>query len=272
MSLTINTNISALRTDRQLSQRTSALQNNFQTLSSGRRINNASDDPAGLAIALELLATADTEAVAARNISDGVSIANIADSALGTASDITTRLNELAVQSSNGTLSSDQRAALNNEFQQLTSELNRISQTTEFNGQQLLSSDSSISIQAGTSGGSESQIRVDLPGVSSNSLGITADISTQAGAQEAIEQTKNATQTIAASRGSIGASVSRLETSFQNIVTSEINQRAAASRILDADVAKEAADLVANRIGQEAGLAIKAQANAGPGLALRLLG
>lgn len=272
MSITINSNISSLRTGRQLNKRTASINRNFEKLSSGLEITKASDNPAGLAIALDLLSTADTSTVAARNISDGVSVANIAEGGLTSASDITTRLNELAVQSANGTLSAEQRTALNNEFQALTSELDRIAQTTTFNGQQLLSADSSISIQAGTEGGSDSQVAVNLPGVSSTSLGITADISTQSGAQAAIDQTKAATQTLASARGEIGASVNRLSSAFENIKTSEVNQREAASRILDVDVAKETAQLTANKIGQQAAVAVKAQANILPQLALRLLG
>ncbi len=271
MAISINTNISSLRVDRSLSKRQSGVDKSFEKLSSGKDINRASDNPAGLAVASQLLAGADTSAVAARNISDGVSIAAIAEGAVGSASEITTRLAELATQASNGTLSDDQRGALNNEYQALRSELDRISQTTEFNGQKLLSGSSATALQVGTDASAASQISLTLPGVSSDSLGIAPDISNQANARQAIEQAKSAQATLAASRGEIGSTVSRLGTAYENLKSYEVNSREAASRIVDADVAKESSLLIANRIGQQAAVAVKAQANIGPSLALDLL-
>lgn len=272
MPININTNIPSLQVDRQLSSQSRALNRSFEKLATGKDINRASDNPAGLAIALDLLANADTGNVAARNISDGISTASIADGALQSASDITTRLSELATQASNGTLSSEQRSSLNNEFQALTSELDRISQTTEFNGQKLLTGNTSVALQVGTTGSADSQIALSLPGVSTSGLGITRDLSTQANAQAALDQVKTAGQTVASARGEIGSTVSRLSTAFENIKTSELNQRDAASRILDVDVAKESANLVSLQIRQQAAVAVKAQANILPQLALKLLG
>ncbi len=271
MPLSINTNISSLQSDRQLNKSSNAVKNSFERLSSGKRINKPSIDPAGLAVAVELLGSAGNNAVAARNISDGVSVASIADGAIQTASQITGRLGELATQAANGTLTDSQRGQLNNEFQALTAELDRISGTTEFNGQQLLSGDSQTTLQVGEGSDASSQITLSLPGVSSSSLGLTGDISTQAGAQAAIEQATAASETLAGARGEIGATVSRLDSAFQNVQTIEVNQRQAASRIVDADVAKETADLTANSIRQQVGAAIKAQANTQPALALQLL-
>lgn len=272
MSLTINSNIQSLQIDKQISQKSSQVKDSIERLSSGKSINKPSDNPAGLAVALALLATADTSAVAARNISDGVSVANIADGAVSTAQDVTTRLAELSTQAANGTLSDDQRAALNNEFQALTSELDRISQTTSFNGQSLLAADSSVTIQAGTTGSEQSRVSLGLPGVSSASLGLSgADISTAEGARTALESVKAAQDTLAQARGEIGAGVSRLETAFNVLQTSEVNQRESASRILDVDVAKESSNLVANRIQLEAAVAVKGQANTLPSIAQLLL-
>jgi len=272
MPITINSNSPSNFIDRQLNRRTSAVRNSFEKLSSGKEINKASDNPANLAVALELLTNAETSAVAARNISDGVSAASIADGALQSASDINIRLSELATQSANGTLSDTQRTVLNDEFQQLTAELDRIAATTEFNGTQLLATDSSITIQAGVDGSSDSRIDLNLPGVSAASLGLTADISTQAGAQAALTQINAANETLSSARGDIGGAVSRLNTSFENLRTSELNSRAAASRITDLDFAKETANLAVNRIGQQAAVAVRAQANLQPSLALTLLG
>ena len=183
MSLTINSNVSSLQTQRQLGNRTEALEKNFERLSSGKRVNRASDDPAGLAVALSILAEADTGVVAARNISDGVSALSIADGALQSSSDILTRLGELSTQAANGTLSAEQRSALNNEYQALKSELDRIASTTEFNDQALLSGSSTINLQAGTDGSENSQLGVNLPGVSASSLGLADNILTQENAR-----------------------------------------------------------------------------------------
>lgn len=271
MGLNINTNISSLKTDLQVNKKTSAVDKSFEKLSSGKSINRAADDPAGLAVALELVGNADTSSVAARNISDAVSVSSIADGALDSASQITGRLSELAEQASSGTLSGTQRSALNNEYQALRSELDRISQTTEFNGQKLLSQTSSINIQAGITGNSDSQISLNLPGVSSSSLGLLADISTQDGAKAALDQTKSATQTLAAARGDVGSTVNRLDSAFNTLKVSEEKSREAASRIQDVDVAEETSKLIANQIGQKASLAVKTQANQQPAVALALL-
>lgn len=254
-------NINSSTINRNLNNATSKINRDFETIASGKRINRASDDPAGLAIAEQLLAAAQTNAVAARNISDGVSVANIAEGGLESAGNITSRLSELAQQSANGTLSDSQRAALNNEYQSLQSELDRIAQTTQFNGQQLLSGSSNLGLQAGTDGSVNSQINLSLPGVSSSSLGLSADISTQEGARQALEQSKAATESIAQARGSIGATVSRLDTAYESVKTSEVNQREAESRIRDADYAEATARLVRNRIAQQADVALAAQSN-----------
>jgi len=270
MSIAINNNVSSLNNQRQLNKKTSKLGQNFERLASGKRINRAKDDAAGLAIALQLEESARVSVAATRNISDGVSAATIAEGAMDSASSITIRMSELAQQASNGTLSDDQRAALNNEYQSLQSELDRISTTTEFNGQQLLSGNS-IDIQAGTDGTGNSQINLTTPEVSASGLGLTTDLLTQEGAQQALEQSKDATAELASARSEVGAVVSRLETAYDNLKVSTVNELEAASRIQDADVAKEAAGLTANKIGQQIGVSLAAQANQQPALALKLL-
>ncbi|MCC6933609.1 MAG: flagellin FliC [Deltaproteobacteria bacterium] len=272
MAITINNNIPSLQANRQINKQSKEIGDSFDKLSSGLRINKASADPAGLAVALDLLATADISSVASRNISDGVSLTAIADGALESAGEITGRMSELATQAANGTLSDEQRTALNNEYQQLKSELDRIAQTTEFNDQKLLAQDNTISLQAGTSGNGSSQVVLSLPGVSSSSLGMPANISSQANAQSAIDQIATARDNISQARGAIGASASRFETAYNNLQTSEINQREAASRIRDVDVAQESSNLVANRIREQMSAAMSSQANLLPNLALKLLG
>jgi flagellin len=272
MSITVNTNLPSLASQRQAENSTNSIRKDFERLASGKRINSASDDAAGLAIALDLLSDAGTRGVASRNISDGVSLASIADSALASTTDITTRMSELATQAANGTLSGSQRQALNNEYQELSRELDRIAQTTTFNDQQLLSGNSSFSLQAGVDGQKTSQINLSLPGVSSSSLGLTSDLLSQESARAAIEEVDLAIDSLTSSRGEIGATVSRLETAFENIKTAELGERDAASRIQDADVAQESSNLVADRIRQQISTAIQGQANGAPAIAMKLLG
>lgn len=271
MGMSINTNIPSLRASTQTDKSAKDLHKSYEKLASGKEINRASDNPAGLAVAMELLANADSGSVAARNVSDGMSALNIADGALQSASDITMRMQELATQSANGTLSDNQRAQLNNEYQSLKQELDRVSQTTEFNGQKLLGGSTDIAVQAGTTADASSQIGVSLPGISSSSLGLASDISTQAGAKAALTEAKAATQSVAGARAEIGSTESRLGVAYENIKTTELNQRDAASRIMDTDIAKESANMVGNSIRQQAGTAIQAQANNQAAISLKLL-
>ncbi|MCB0339109.1 MAG: flagellin FliC, partial [Bdellovibrionales bacterium] len=158
MSITLGTNIQSLKAQRSLGISSDALSKTFERLSSGQRINSASDDAAGLAIADALRADQRVAAVAIRNANDGISTIAIADSALGQISDVLTRLAELAEQSANGVFSVVQRSALSNEFVALASEIERIAITTEFNGVKLLSGGASVQFQVGFDSASTSQI------------------------------------------------------------------------------------------------------------------
>ena len=249
-----------------LQNQTTNLQNNFKKLSSGLRVNSASDDAAGLAVATELLTSAKIDDQGSRNISDALSATNIADGAISSASDITGRLGELATQASNGTLSATQRSSLNNEYQALSSELDRISQTTEFNGIQLLDGTTQIGVQAG-----QSQLSIKFPGVSASGLGLASDLSSQASAQAALDESKAAVETLAQARGDIGSSVARLDTAYENIRSSSVAGKSAASQILDADFAEVASKLTASKIGQQSSVAINAQANLQAQNVLKLL-
>lgn len=271
MAISIASNPASLSAGRSINEAKSGIEDSFDKLSSGRRINKASTDPANLAVAIELLANVKTSAVASRNISDGISVAAIAEGSLSTAGEITGRMGELATQAANGTLSDSQRSVLNQEYQALSSELDRISGSTEFNGRALLDGSGSMSLQVGTDSSANSQIQMSLPGVSSAQLGLAADISTQQGAMQAIDQTKASIESITTAQAEIGSVVSRLESAYDNLKISELNQQAAASRIMDTDVAAESANFIANNIRLKASVAIQAQANTIPQTALTLL-
>lgn len=272
MSITINTSIASLQANREINKQSNDLKKQFDNLSSGLRVNKASDDAAGLAVAMDLLAEANLNSVASRNISDAVSVISIADGALESAGQITDRMSELAMQAANGTMSDGQRSALDQEYQQLRQELDRISQTTEFNGQSLLSENKIISLQAGTSGSTNSQITLSLPDISSETLKLPDNISNQANATSALDTISEARDLVDQTRGQLGAVANRFETAVENIHSSDINQREAASRIRDLDVAEASSNLVATDIRQQISTALGAQANQIPSIALQLLG
>lgn len=268
MALSINTNNSAAKAASQLTKATNAVDKSNKALGSGKKELNGAE----LAVATQLLAEADTNQVAARNISDGVSAANIADGALDSASKITEDLAGLAEQAASGQYSGAQLTAINNQYQSLSQELDRIAQTTEFNGQKLLSAPSSVTIQAGNSGDSSAQVTINFPGVSSASLGLTADLSSPESAKQALEQAKTAVSSLAQSRGEVGAATTQLGSAYETLKTSELLQRQSASRITDVDYAEETARKANSQIQQQAAVAIAAQANSQPSIALKLLG
>jgi flagellin len=279
MSITIGTNITSLQSQRRLGLASSQLSKTFERLSSGQRINKASDDAAGLAIADKLRADQRVASVAIRNANDGISTIAIADSALSEIGNVLTRLAELSQQSANGTFSTEQRSALGNEFVALGSEIQRIAQTTEFNGVKLLSGTSGITLQVGLTSAVESQINLANVQGTLASLGLGTEagalsysVTTQAGALQALNAVNNAIGSLASTRGNLGASESRLSVAINNLSVARENFAAAESRIRDVDVASEAAELTRLTILQQAGASVLAQANQQPALALALLG
>jgi len=286
MAINIRTNIPSLGAQRNLDQSTSALNTSFERLSSGLRINRAKDDAAGLSIAESLKADARIASVGIRNANDGISIINIADQAIGQIGNTLSRLGELAQQSANGVYANVQRSALNNEFQALMSEIERIAYTTEFNGLKLLSGGGQVIFQVGFKGDSLSQVTYNGVAATLASLGLAStgssapqysiiannDIESQSAARAALDAINSAISSVNRNRGTLGAAESRLDVTIRNLQVARENFQAAESRIRDVDVASEAAELTRLNILQQAGSAILAQANAQPQLALQLLG
>jgi flagellin len=285
MSINIRTNVPSLVAQRNLNASSGGLTTAFERLSSGLRINRAKDDAAGLSIAESLKADARIASVAIRNASDGISLISIADQAIGQVGNVLTRLAELAEQSANGIFSNDQRSALNNEFQALVQEMERIALTTQFNGLNLLSGGGQVVFQVGFDGTSLSQ--VTYSGVAANlealglaQVGTSTPIYSIIGATEELSQSASrlaldaisaAITSVTRNRGQLGAAESRLEVTIGNLQVARENFKAAESRIRDVDVASEAAELTRLNVLQQAGAAILAQANAQPQLALQLL-
>ena len=286
MTLNIRTNIPSLSAQRHLGGTTRGLQTAFERLSSGLRINKASDDAAGLAIAESLKADARVATVAMRNASDGISIIAITDGAIGQITNVLSRLAELAEQSANGVFTNGQRSALDLEFRALTSEVERIALTTNFNGLNLLSGGSQVTFQVGFDGTSLSQIAYTGVAATLADIGLASsgssspiysiiggsDMASQSASRLALDAINAAITSVTRNRGTLGAAESRLYTTVENLQVARENFKAAESRIRDADVATEAAELTRLNILQQAGTAILAQANQQPQLALQLLG
>lgn len=286
MAITINSNLPALNAQRQLGRTSAKLQSSFTRLSSGLRINRASDDASGLAIADSLKADAAIAGVAIRNANDGISMISIADGALSEIGNVLTRMAELSEQSANGTLTTVQRSALSNEFELLGSEIERIAQTTAFNGLNLLSQGGTVNLQIGLDSAATSQIgftgvqatldQLGLAGSGSSALSFSLNAGTtaagQAASQAALDAVKGAISSLTSTRGTLGSTESRLNVTINNLQVSRENFLAAESQIRDVDVASEAADLTRLNILQQAGAAVLAQANQQPALALSLLG
>jgi flagellin len=258
----------------------------YQRLSSGLRINTPADDPAGLQLADSLRSDTKVASVAIRNANDGLSLTAIADSALGEIGNMLNRMAELATQSANGVYSTSQRSALSSEFVALGSEIDRISKTTSFNSITLLSNSSSITLQVGLRGDTNSQITLNAvngtlaalglaqTGSSSLTFSIIATTSTasQLAAQNALSAVQLAIGSLTTTRGSLGAAESRLNTAISYLTVARENFVAAESRIRDIDVAEETARMVRLQVLQQAATAVLAQANQQPSTVLKLLG
>lgn len=285
MTINIRSNVPSLQAQRNLDQTTSRLNTAFERLSSGLRINRARDDAAGLAIAEQLKSDSRVATVAIRNANDGISVISIADQAIGQIGGVLSRLAELAEQSANGVYSTGQRSALQNEFQALTSEIERIAMTTEFNGLRLLSGGGEIQFQVGFTGTSLSMVTYSGVQATLSSMGLSGSNSSvpifsiigisvqesQSAARLALDAINTAIASVTRNRGMLGAADSRLSVTIQNLQVARENFQAAESRIRDVDVASEAAELTRLNILQQAGAAVLAQANQQPALALQLI-
>ena len=275
MSLRINTNTDAFNSYRNLSVTQGQMSKSLEKLSSGFRINRAADDAAGLAISERLRSQVASLDQAKRNANDGISLVQTAEGSLNEVSSILTRLRELAVESSNGTVSAQDKNTLNQEFTSLVSEINRIGSSTQFNGIKLLDgSSSSVSFQVGAgNNASVDTLSVSLSAALSTSLSLNSlDIGSTGNQSYSISQIDSAINSVSSLRGSLGALQNRLGSTINNLAIQVENLSAAESRIRDVDVAYETSQLTKNQILQQASISVLAQANALPQAALKLLG
>ncbi len=276
MGIYIQTNVASLEAQKNLGYNQSQLQVSFNRLSSGLRINSAKDDAAGLAISESLKSQIRSFNVAERNASDGISMAQTAEGALGEVHSILGRMRELSVQAANGSLTSTDRGFLQTEFSSLQAEISRIQGSARFNGRQLVGSTAeTITLQVGLSNTASDQISVTLGGVSLATIsgsGVIVSGTTASGALASIATIDQAITDVSTARSTFGASMNRLEVAQNSIQTMRLNLSAANSRIRDVDVATETATLSRNQVLSQAGVSVLAQANQLPNLALNLLG
>ena len=284
MAVRIFNNIPSLNAQRILGINNGRLAQSVERISSGIRINRGSDDAAGLAISEGLRSDIRALRQAVRNANDGVSLINVTEGALNEQSGILIRLRELASQAATGTVGSTERATIQLEFSALRNELDRIAQTTEFNGQKLiegslassLTSTNHILIQVGLDSTSHSRINlnreVDLGAMTSTGLSIhELSVTSADAALTALEQVNTSIGTLTAGRGKIGAVQNRLIRTISTISIAVENLSAAESAIRDADIAEEVALLTRNQILVQAATAMVGQANLIPQSVLQLL-
>ena len=271
MGLRINTNVSALNASRILSRSTGSLNKTLERLSSGLRINRAADDAAGLAIAEGFRSIVRGTDVAQRNAQDGISMVQTAEGSLSETTNILQRIRELAVQSANGTMSTQNRQALDAEVKQLIEQIDDISTDTEFNGIRVLSVNQTVTLQAGAHASQTLAIAVE--GARAADLSVSAlSISTSTLATSAISSIDLALRSVSSIRSTLGAYQNRLEFSINTLAIQEENSASSESMIRDADIAAETIAFTRNQILVSAGTTVLAQANVVPQTALQLLG
>ena len=276
MSLAIGTNGASIAAQTNLSKTSRSLQTSIQRLSSGFRINSAADDAAGMAVSTGLRAQLGGFKVALRNANDGVAILNTAEGGMQSISDNLIRMRELAVQAANDSLTDDERGYVQTEFADILSEIDRISEVTEYNGVTLLNgsagSGGNVVFQVGTRNSSNDQIKVNLKSMATSALGVSGlSVAKLSSAQAAIDTIDTGLERLSDHRATIGSKINSLTAAVDNLGTTIQNISAANSQIRDVDVAAESAAFSTSMVLQQAGTAMLAQANQAPNLALRLL-
>jgi flagellin len=270
--MVVQHNMSALNTNRQLGISTSTLSTSTEKLSSGYKINRAADDAAGLSISEKMRSQIRGLNKASSNAQDGVSLVQTAEGALNETHSILQRMNELATQAANDTNTSIDRNAIKAEIDQLTSEVDRIRSTTQFNTMNLLDgSFTGKNLQVGSLCGQS--IKISISNMNASSLGITSlSVSSFTTAGAAMSKIQHAIDQVSTQRSALGAIQNRLEHTINNLDTTSENTQSAESRIRDTDMASEMVQYSATSIIQQAGQSMLAQANSQTQGVLSLLG
>ena len=259
--MVVQHNLSAMNTNRQLGIVTDSMSKSTEKLSSGYKINRAADDAAGLSISEKMRSQIRGLDKAATNAQDGISLIQVAEGALGETHSILQRMNELATQAANDTNTSTDRAAIRQEMDQLSSEINRIQSTTQFNSMNLLDgSFTGKNLQIGSLSGQS--IKISIGQMNTSQLGISSlSVSSFAQAGSAMKLIQSAINQVSNQRSALGAIQNRLEHTINNLNATSENTSAAESRIRDTDMASEMVEYSKNNILQQAGQSMLAQAN-----------
>ena len=290
--LSIRTNMASVNAQRNMNVATSSLQANFAKLSSGYRITKASDDAAGMGVSTNLRSQITSYKMAMRNAQDAVSVIQTTEAALNESAAIITRLRELTVQAASDGLGSVERQYLSKEVSELTSELDRIANTTEFNGRKLISSETSLQFQVGIRNTSSDNINITIADATLGGLGLsgattgtdaafakkfsslaeTAGTAAATGYQKLLTKLDTALDSISNRRATLGATANRLQSAQNTLAIAMESAQQANSRVRDVDVAAESSSMSANQVLVQAGVSMLAQANQAPQAALKLLG
>ncbi|RUO29891.1 flagellin FliC [Aliidiomarina sedimenti] len=274
MSLYVNTNVSSLNAQRQLMTSGNGLDTAFERLSSGSRINSAADDAAGLQITNRMTSQVNGLNMAVRNANDGISVAQTAEGALQETTNMLQRMRELVVQADNGVNNAEDLTAIQQEIGELNDEIDRIADTTQFSGRNILDgSFTAVDFLVGSQGLADEKVTIDIATrmgaaeLTSGTVDVTAnDSETDLGAID------TAIETVGTTRSELGASQNRFQSTISNLSNISENVSAARSRIMDTDYAAETAQLTKFQITQQASTSILGQANQRPQAALSLLG
>ena len=284
MALTVNTNTTSLGVQKNLNRATDALSTSMTRLSSGLKINSAKDDAAGLQIATRMTSQIKGQTMAIKNANDAISIAQTAEGAMQEQTNILQRMRELAVQSRNDNNSEDDRAALDKEFQSMLKEIDRIANSTQLNGKNLLNGDAGeMTFQVGSNTGTDNQITINLSdalnttaagalsGLAGQTITGTTSLEAEATFTAAMSAIDDALNAINTTRADLGAVQNRLTSTINNLQNINENAEAARGRVQDTDFAAETAQLTKQQTLQQASTSVLAQANQLPSAVLKLL-
>ena len=273
MALYVNTNVASLNSQRNLTNSTNALQTSFERLSSGKRVNSAADDAAGLQIGSRLESQINGLNQASRNANDGISLAQTAEGALDETTNMLQRMRVLSIQSANGSNSAADRVALDNEFGQLQEELNRVADDTTFGGMDLLNASFDQDFQIGPDANQIINVKITT-NTNAAGLGVgstTANLLVATAAQDAITNIDSAIAKVTEIRADLGAKQNRFSSTIRNLSNISENVSSSKSRIMDADFAAESAKLAQNQVSQQAASTMLSQANQQSQVAMSLL-
>ncbi len=275
--ISVQSNISSLNAQRHLGKSKGRMNASLQRLSSGFRINSAMDDAAGLGVSERMKANLRGLKQASRNANDGLSVVQTAESSMGEISDILIRMRELTVQAASDSITDTERGYLDTEFQDMISEIDRITQATKFNNVVLLDgthATTGLDFQVGFENGANFRISVTIADVSTTGLGFggTEAVDTKANAQTTMAALDTALDSLNDSRASLGAKGNRLQVAASSVDTVAENLSAANSRIRDTNIAETTSEFSRSQVLMQAGVSMLAQANAMPQMALSLIG